>query len=1457
MTRPSGAFLPPVQGGQPPPRPDVSAVGTRQPEQPAMAQVGRLLNVMYGHPHVIQFHLYTHKIFRPVGLREAALDSPTSRASTIHFADQVDLIEKWLDDYLKSTNRLMAESLTLENVLNNFISHATLPTSISEAVLDQDYSILAMRKYSEGAKDYWMSMLAVVKRLNSLVVEPIRAFLQNDLRAFKEVRRNLEHCQKSFDSLQNKYAAQGKSKEPSSLREDAFQLHEARKAYLKASMEFFILAPQLKLSLDKLLVRLFFDQWREMRISRDNSSASFARNAQDMERVRGWTQEIENSEKAFRKELHIVRKELEDAAELSTRPSRELEDYAISTAPYSGRPGPATSGANLAKFLKGSSSQKAEKQGWLYLRTYTGKPTRTNWLRRWAFVRSGIFGWLIQGTRAGGVEESEHIGVLLCNVRPAPAEERRFCFEVKTKKHAIMLQAETQAELNEWISVFEAAKSRAVEDPQASAPLASTRQESTDSAFAISAPPVPEFGTTILGSLEPGAADEGTAVERSNTLPVPGQDLSKDGVDAARRSTTFDRDEPPRESTSRLGRKLDLHRKSANNSPLPSSPSTPTVGGGIASLIAATHGSMPVGPSVPITPVDTQSTKPKVGFTLALRDMPPSTLAPSTLANPPVATSLSKTAVVVAGERRLGAGSGRANAISTGMMANMWGSLDWAFVNRPEHNESQTSRAAKPSEQAPPTGLLIGFPSKDSLLVTKDVAATTTTLSTADNSVSQDFGRSRTPSPGSQHKNTISGEGDAARRVRADVDIADFPIYYPLQLKTQDAQFRLLFPGAKREERLVFVFRATWNPSDQQEFPGRGYVTSDKIYFYSHHLGLVLATAVAFKNIDEVTAAPGRECDFVFLHLKESRPDNSSTRITIKTFLEPFGLLQRRLSFLVRNSVADEPQNLENIIKILVRMEQEGPERSPSMESWDESSPIVPAPDSPIYQRGRSMPTLTDYKAPTRIDRTLGQGFDSTFTLNKDLSKFKLPAQPVNYTPPGNLPLAVEKLFDVSPKALFHLLFGDKSAVWQLLQHERRAERLKQGPWINMGEARLRRDFDFIIPTTDILGRAQLAEVRDYQVVDVNNDHLCYVVTDKRTAWHLPFRRNYRLVSKVVITHVAKGKCKLAIFIKVEWLKKPWVVGGLIERYAMNDLNLDALDIVDLVADQVRRLGPHSRTKKAIQIFGQLGQSTEITQLQLDHSALNLELRRNPTSRTLFDLVRQDLGSVLESMLAMMLQGIMGLLKWTYNTCTAHSLILVLLGVSILFNTFYSYRDTYSWWHERNASKFMVRIGVTPNTVMSKAVHVQDLEELLSQNGDLPSLETTTCYSVFHDEHQLDDLDAPLRPSSSHTAMTTRASAHRLQRTRQRLGTYRHDLLVAMRVVNSIEREVLQTEWERWLTTENRRCRQIEAVLKESGNNGTKMLIPDALAARGNDVREWYDDYCVSCRHEHDKLVGQ
>ena len=53
------------------------------------------------------------------------------------------------------------------------------------------------------------------------------------------------------------------------------------------------------------------------------------------------------------------------------------------------------------------------------------------------------------------------------------------------------------------------------------------------------------------------------------------------------------------------------------------------------------------------------------------------------------------------------------------------------------------------------------------------------------------------------------------------------------------------------------------------------------------------------------------------------------------------------------------------------------------------------------------------------------------------------------------------------------------------------------------------------------------------------NDHICYVVTDKKTPWHLPYHKDFMLVSVIVITHVAKSKCKLAIYTKVGWSKAP------------------------------------------------------------------------------------------------------------------------------------------------------------------------------------------------------------------------------------------------------------------------------------------------------------------------------
>jgi hypothetical protein len=120
-----------------------------------------------------------------VGLKEAALDSPTFRATSTHFSDQVDLLERWLDEYVKSASRLVTEYSSLEKVTSSYAAHALLPTSISETILDHDYTFLTMKKYGEGVKEFWTNTLAVMKKLIPTTIEPIAAFLHQDLRSFK------------------------------------------------------------------------------------------------------------------------------------------------------------------------------------------------------------------------------------------------------------------------------------------------------------------------------------------------------------------------------------------------------------------------------------------------------------------------------------------------------------------------------------------------------------------------------------------------------------------------------------------------------------------------------------------------------------------------------------------------------------------------------------------------------------------------------------------------------------------------------------------------------------------------------------------------------------------------------------------------------------------------------------------------------------------------------------------------------------------------------------------------------------------------------------------------------------------------------------------------------------------------------------------------------------------------
>lgn len=312
---------------------------------------------------------------------------------------------------------------------------------------------------------------------------------------------------------------------------------------------------------------------------------------------------------------------------------------------------------------------------------------------------------------------------------------------------------------------------------------------------------------------------------------------------------------------------------------------------------------------------------------------------------------------------------------------------------------------------------------------------------------------------------------------------------------------------------------------------------------------------------------------------------------------------------------------------------------------------------------------------------------------------------------------------------------------------------------------------------------------------------------------------------------------------------------GIINNQATSDLEQDALDLVDLVSEQVRKLGAHGRTKKAISIFGHVGRQNQVSQLPPDGTSLKVEPRKPRKQRSLIQILFEMFTSLTETAVSSLFMSIFAFLRWSWKTASANKVILFLLVSSVFFNALYSSQAAYDWWHERNTGSFMARLGVHPDNVMSKAIYIRDIDEAIANStiGQIPE-NISNCFFTFHEQMMRDQATPLSLGATGARDAVTKSATKRIQQTRERLATYRHNLLVALRVVNSIEREVIQSEWERWLRQEIRRCRQVEVLLnKEDRSAEAKAQLGQmqtVFAELTDDVEQWYSRYCTSCQKE-------
>ena len=170
----------------------------------------------------------------------------------------------------------------------------------------------------------------------------------------------------------------------------------------------------------------------------------------------------------------------------------------------------------------------------------------------------------------------------------------------------------------------------------------------------------------------------------------------------------------------------------------------------------------------------------------------------------------------------------------------------------------------------------------------------------------------------------------------------------------------------------------------------------------------------------------------------------------------------------------------------------------------------------------------------------------------------------------------------------------------------------------------------------------------------------------------------------------------------------------MVEKQALDDLAEDWRRLIDIVTDQVNRLSGESQTKKAVHIFGQVGQHAEALPIPTNQVAgrghgCAMVIRKRPLWKMLFDVSV----TAWESMMATCVTLIVTAIQHTLSFTTTHRLLLTMLGFSILANMVYSSRATSAWWTERNAARFMSRLGVEPGSMMARSVSLDILDNIV------------------------------------------------------------------------------------------------------------------------------------------------
>jgi hypothetical protein len=246
-----------------------------------------------------------------------------------------------------------------------------------------------------------------------------------------------------------------------------------------------------------------------------------------------------------------------------------------------------------------------------------------------------------------------------------------------------------------------------------------------------------------------------------------------------------------------------------------------------------------------------------------------------------------------------------------------------------------------------------------------------------------------------------------------------------------------------------------------------------------------------------------------------------------RIFLDSGRSIQKRLQYLIDLRANGDNPSLDVIIDNLKRLgaDTRKPEGGESADMATDDSDAEDLQDS-NRQLLRKYLGHKKNKMSTQVDRH-----------NPTVLQFDLAKNMQHKT--------LEMEFDISPKALFHVMFGEESQVFYYTEGNvySRGD-LKITPWHNMNR-RLEREITYdIVSKGMFLGpdTIKIGHVCNMQRVEKMEDNVIYLVVERRAPLDFNKGDSLFLVSRYLIVSNGKNKSRLCIFINIEWIRSSYIV---------------------------------------------------------------------------------------------------------------------------------------------------------------------------------------------------------------------------------------------------------------------------------------------------------------------------